>query len=73
MSNIVRYYETRDGASRRLVEHRNYTTNSTGPDRFDRERELVRRWLTVEKYNGSSWQKVKELGDYVEPKNAPHK
>lgn len=73
MSNIVRYYETEDGEQRRLVEHRNITWNSTGSGRFDRERELVRRWLTIEEYDGKSWNEISELGDYVEPKNAPHK
>jgi len=43
MSNIVRYFETEDGDQRRLVEHSKSRWRSTGPDRFDRERELVRR------------------------------
>jgi len=73
VSNIVRYYETEDGSQRRLVEHRKTRRRSTGPDRFDYEIEEVRRWLTVEEYDGSSWSKVEELGDYVEPKDAPHK
>jgi hypothetical protein len=73
MSNIVRYFETDDGDQRRLVEHRKSKWESTGPDRFDRKRVTVRRWFTIEEYDGSSWSEVEELGDYVEPKNAPHK
>lgn len=73
MSNVVRYFETEDGAQRRLVEHRRRKKKSTGDGRYDYTYETVRRWLTVEEYDGSSWNKVEELGDYVEPKDAPHK
>lgn len=71
--NVVRYFETDSGEERRLVEHRKSRWKSTGPDKFDRTRETVRRWLTVEEYDGSNWREVEELGDYVEPKDAPHK
>lgn len=73
MSNVVRYFETGDGEQRRIIEHRKTKWRSTGPDRFDRERELVRRWLTIEQYDGTHWLEMEELGDYVEPKEAPHK
>lgn len=71
MSNVVRYFEGEDGEVKRIVEHRKTRWKSTGTDRFDRERELVRRWLTVERYDGSGWVEERELGDYVEPKDTP--
>lgn len=68
MSTTVRYFDD-GGEMKRIVEHRKYQWNSTGPGRLDRERELVRRWLTVEVHDGNNWVKERELGEYVDPKD----
>lgn len=71
MSNVVRYFN--DGEPGRIVEHRDIQWRSTGEGKLNRERVIKRRWLTIERYKNGSWQKESEIGDYVEPKNAPHK
>ena len=69
---VVRYFDTGD-ETRRIVEHRRTKKVSTGDGRFDYDIVTDRRWLTIERYNGSEWVEVEEMGDYVEPKNAPHR
>lgn len=71
--NVVRYYETEDGADRRLVEHRKKEKVSTGSGRFDYKYRTKRRWLAIEEYQNGSWTEIEELGDYLDPKEAPHK
>jgi hypothetical protein len=72
MSEVVRYFDAGDEV-RRIVENDKTKWQSTGPGRFDRKRVSVRRWLTIERYNGSEWVEVEEMGDYVTPKDAPHR
>lgn len=74
MSNVVRYYETEDGDVRRLVENRRTKKRSTGASKFDYEIETDRRWFTIEEYDDRrGWTTIDELGDYVDPSDAPHK
>ena len=69
--NVVRYYKADNGEDRRIVEHRDKKKVSTGSGRFDYEYRTKRRWPTLERFDGSGWVELGELGDYVEPKDSP--
>ena len=71
VNSTVRYFETEDGRQRRIYEKSKSRRKSTGPEWSDYEMELVYRRLWIEEYQDGEWVKVEELGDYVEPTDAP--
>jgi len=68
--NVVKYFEE-GGETRRIVEHYSKKRKFKGKNRSEYDWVTDRKWLTIERFDGRNWVEVTELGEYVEPEDAP--
>lgn len=68
--SVIKYFEA-DGETRRIVEHYSKKRDFKEGGGSDHDWVTDRKWLTIEQWDGRNWVEVEELGEYVDPEDAP--